>query len=119
MSRLRSGATALSASVVAASAVIVAAGCAPLGRQPPPASARASHGPRCDEASGEATMGSLAAARYFARANVNQNLGASRGFLASQGVHAVRVAGRDMQCQPYPLGGGLTRCVAVVRLCGR
>lgn len=123
MSRFSLGAVALALAAVAS---VLATGCAPVGRQTPaptttarmPARA-AAHLPRCDEAAGEATMSSPAAARYFARVNLEQNLGASRGFLASQGAHQVRVAGRDMRCEPYPLGGGLTRCVAVARLCGR
>lgn len=64
-------------------------------------------------------MGSLATARYFARVNLDQNMGATRGYLASQGARRVRIAGRDMQCQAYLLGGGFVRCVAVARLCGR
>lgn len=64
-------------------------------------------------------MGSRSAARYFARVNLQQNLGAARGFLASQGARRVRIVSRDLQCRPYELGGGLVRCVAVARLCGR
>lgn len=61
-------------------------------------------------------MGSLQAARYFARVNLDQNLGASRGFLASQGARRARVISRDVLCKPYALGG-MTRCVASARLC--
>lgn len=116
MSRVSPRAAAL---FLVASAAVVGAGCAPIERRPAVPAARVAHYPRCDEASGEATMGSVSAARYFARVNLGQNLGASRGFLASQGARQVRVVGRDVQCRPYELGVGLTRCVAVARLCGR
>ncbi len=63
-------------------------------------------------------MGSASAARYFARANLERNLGPSRDYLLSQGSRRLRVVARNVQCKPYALGG-MTRCVASARLCSR
>lgn len=113
MSRLLLAVVALTVAALSACAPAVREASAPASRR-----AKVTKVVRCDEAAGEATMGSISTARYFARFNLDQNLGGTRGYLAAQGARQVRVVARDMQCQPYPLGGGLTRCVAVARLCG-
>lgn len=67
-------------------------------------------------------MGSVAAARYYARRTLERSLGPARDYLATEGLRRVRVAAADVHCAPYQLSpgrGGLTRCVATARICSK
>lgn len=74
---------------------------------------------KCDEAVGTGIGYGRGSARAVAESSARQQLGDVRGYLLASGASRVRPSGSEVTCRPYALGGGLTQCVSVVRLCGR
>ncbi len=73
----------------------------------------------CDEAVGTGVGVSRGSARMIADSSARLQISDVRGYLLASGVSRVRKSSGTTTCRPYALGGGLTQCVAVVRLCGR
>lgn len=108
----------VSAVALAIAGCLISAACAPTSKL----AKSLPVGAACTEAAGEATMGSVAAARYHARRTLARSLGPARDYLATEGLRRVRVAAADVRCAPYALApgrGGLTRCVATTRICSK
>ena len=101
-------------SVLAASAIAAAAGCATN-------APTASHNPtfRCDEAVSQGTAFGRGQARAIAVNSLRYQVDDVRGYLLGQGLHRVRPAERSVTCSPSALGAGLVQCTAVTRFCGR
>lgn len=74
---------------------------------------------RCDEAIGTAVGYGRGRTGAIAQRSARQQVDDVRGYLLGSGTSRVRPAGSQTSCRPYTLGGGLTQCVSVIRLCGR
>ncbi len=103
-------------SMVLVALALFASGCATV---PGPERQRSNQKFICDEAVGTGVGISRGAARMIADGSARQQIADVRGYLLASGASGVRKRSSATTCRPYALGGGLTQCVAVVRLCGR
>lgn len=73
----------------------------------------------CEEAIGQGVSPGKANARLVAQANLTHQAQDLKGFMLKDGYRFVRSRAPRFHCHPYPLGLGLTQCVARAQLCGR
>jgi hypothetical protein len=73
----------------------------------------------CEEAIGQGVSPGKANARLVAQANLTYQAQDLKGFMLKDGYRAVHNRPSRTDCHPYPLGLGLTQCVARAQLCGR
>ena len=73
----------------------------------------------CEEAIGQGVSPGKANARLVAQANLAYQAQDLKGFMLKDGYRAVQNRAPRIDCHPYPLGLGLTQCVARAQLCGR
>lgn len=72
----------------------------------------------CEEAVAQGVSAGQASARLVAQTNLTHQAQDLRGFMIKDGYRAVRARRPQVDCRPYSLGFGLTRCVAKAQLCG-
>ena len=72
----------------------------------------------CEEAVAQGVSAGRASARLVAQTNLTHQAQDLRGYMIKDGYRAVRARRPQIDCKPYSLGFGLTRCVAKAQLCG-
>lgn len=75
--------------------------------------------PGCEEATGQGVAPGRSSARLIAESSLRHQAHDLRGFMIKDGYHAIRPGAPRVVCHAYPLGLGLTQCVAKAQLCGR
>lgn len=93
--------------------VLVAAGCS--GGAPQVGSAQRAG---CEEAAGQGVALGKASATFVARTDLTTQAETLKGYMLKDGYRAVRSGPPRVDCQAYPLGFGLSHCVAKAQLCG-
>lgn len=73
----------------------------------------------CEDASSQAAAPGQTSARMFAQGGLKYQIDDLKGYMLADGYRSVRVQSRRIDCRPYPLGAGLTQCIATARLCSR
>ncbi|MEQ1694478.1 MAG: hypothetical protein ABL901_01435 [Hyphomicrobiaceae bacterium] len=73
----------------------------------------------CEEAVGQGVAPGKASARLLAQTSLTYQAQDLKGFMLKDGYRAVRAGAPHLVCTPYPLGLGLTLCLARAQLCGR
>jgi hypothetical protein len=73
----------------------------------------------CEDAISQGVGFGEGEARAVAAAGVHDQTSDIRGYLVSQGIHRVRATERSVTCRPHAFGGGLVKCTAITRYCGR
>ena len=73
----------------------------------------------CEDATGQGVAPGRASARAVAEASLRHQAHDLRGYIIKDGYFGVRVGAPRVSCSAYPLGLGLTQCVAQASLCGR
>jgi len=73
----------------------------------------------CEDATGQGVAPGRASARAVAEASLRHQAHDLRGYMIKEGSYGVRVGAPRVMCFAYPLGLGLTQCVAKASLCGR
>lgn len=100
--------------VLLALPVIAVAACSGGAPQVGPAAVRGG----CEEAAGQGVALGKASAQFVARTDLTYQAENLKGYMLKDGYHAVRLGSSRVDCQAYPLGFGLTHCVAKAQLCG-
>jgi hypothetical protein len=72
----------------------------------------------CEEAIGQGVSPGKANARLVAQANLTYQAQDLKGFMLKDGYRSVYNRPSRIDCHAYPLGLGLTQCVARAQLCG-
>ena len=99
----------------ALSGAALASGCsAPAGRATKPA-VRVG----CEDAVAQATASGRADASLYAKTSLKYQIQELKGYMLKDGYRAVALKSQRVDCRPYPLTLGLTRCVATATLCSR
>lgn len=72
----------------------------------------------CEVAIGQGVSPGKASARMVAQTDLKYQAQDLKGFMLKDGYRAVRNGPSLVECHPYPLGLGLTQCIARAQLCG-